>query len=195
VGVAAILRNDGDGEKTIQTVAGRKIRQHDLELSVEHFHEEADSEGKPFPAEGSTEYRQVEQIALGLLIDRAAIEAAAAKLGVHVSDAQVEARAGAPSGEGEEGDVHDEAGAAFRRATARNALVTAAVSRKLTAGISVSLSQVRAYYRSHRGLYGATPFGRVAAAIGSQLLSARKNAALTQWLAKVRSREPKPELD
>ena len=67
--------------------------------------------------------------------------------------------------------------------------------RKLTAGISVRETQVRAYYLEHRGLYGVTPLARVAPAIRSQLLSARKNAALSQWLAKVRSTEPKAVLD
>jgi hypothetical protein len=54
---------------------------------------------------------------------------------------------------------------------------------------------VHAYYGSHRALYGTTPFVRVAPAIRSQLLSARKNAVLTRWLAKVRAGEPKTNLD
>jgi hypothetical protein len=183
------------GSRTVATVAGEKITREPIELAVEHFHEEADAEGRPFPGNGSKQYRRVERVALGLLIDRAAIEAAAAKLGVHVTDAQVDARAGAPSGEGEEGDSKDEADAAFRRATAHNALITEAVSRKLTAGINVSPARVRAYYRAHRALYGTTPLPRVAPAIRSQLLSARKNALLARWLAKVRAGEPKPKLD
>jgi hypothetical protein len=190
--IAAIVRSDGGGDKTVETVAGHKITEKNLELTVEHFHEEADREGKPFPAKGSKEYRRVEQIALGLLIDRTAIEAAAAKLGIHVTDSQLEARTGAPAGE--EGDVNDEADAAFTRATARNAVITAAVSRKLPAGISVREAQVLAYYHEHRGLYGVTPLARVAPAIRSQLLSASKNAALSQWLAKVRSTEPEAVL-
>jgi hypothetical protein len=195
VGIAAIVRSNGAGGKTIQTVAGHKITQNDLELTVEHFHEEADREGKPFPAKGTEAYKRVEKISLGLLVDRAAIEGAAAKLGVHVTEAQVDASVGAPSAENEGGgSIRIKAEAAFGRATARSQLITEAVSRKLTAGITVRASEVRSYYRSHRAQYGATTFARVAPAIHSQLLSARKNAALAGWLAQVRSGEPKPKL-
>src|SRR5690349_22064999 len=103
IGIAALVRSRGSGDKTILTVAGNKITQHDLELTVEHFHEAADREGRPFPAKGTDGYKRVEQISLGLLIDQAAIRAAAAKLGVRVSEAQVDASMGGPSGESEGG--------------------------------------------------------------------------------------------
>jgi hypothetical protein len=196
VAIAAVVRSNGGGDKTVQTVGGHRITQNDLDLTVEHFHEEADREGKPFPAKGSDEYRRVEKIALGLLIDRAAIEAAAARIGVQVTQAQVDARAaGTASGESEGGgDIRVAAEAAFGRGTARTQLLTEAVSRKLTSNVRVRATDVRAYYRTHRGLYATTPFARVAAAIRSELLSARKNAVLARWLAGVRSREPAPRL-
>jgi hypothetical protein len=195
IGIVALVRSGGSGGKTIQTVAGEKITQHDLELTVEHFHEAADREGNPFPAKGSDGYKQVEKISLGLLIDRASIRAAAEQLGIRVTEAQVDASVGTPSGESEEGrDIRVEAEAAFARGTARTQLITAAVSRRLTAGVTVGAADVRAYYRSHRALYRATPYPRVAPAIRSQLLSARKNAVLSRWLAKVRAGEPKPQL-
>jgi SurA N-terminal domain len=196
VAIVAVARSGGSGNKTIQTVAGQKITQHDLGLTVEHFHEGADREGKPFPAKGSGGYKRVEKISLALLIDQAAIRAAAAKLGVRVSEAQVDASVGAPTGESEEGgDIRIEAEAAFARATARTQLVTEAVSRKLTAGVTVPAADVRAYYLRHRALYGSTPYARVAPTIRSELLSARKNAVLARWLANVRSEEPRPKLD
>jgi SurA N-terminal domain len=190
--IAAVVRGNGGGDKTVQTVGGHKITQHDLELTVEHFHEEADREGKPFPAKGTDGYERVEKIALGLLIDQAAIQAAAARIGIHVTEPQVDARAGAGSGESEEGgDTRVQAEVSFGRATVRTQLITEAVSRKLTAGLSVSAAEVRAYYRAHRSRYGVTPFERIAPAIRSELLSARRNAALAHWLARVRSEEPK----
>jgi hypothetical protein len=45
--IVAVVRSTGGGEKTVQTVAGHKITEKNLELTVEHFHEEADREGKP----------------------------------------------------------------------------------------------------------------------------------------------------
>jgi hypothetical protein len=188
--ITVVVLHDG-GSKAVATVSGHKISSEDLDLAVEHFHEEADAEGRPFPARGTKEYERVKKLALRLLIDRAAIEAAAAKLGVHVSEAQVEARVGANAGEEEGGDVRAEADDAFRRATARTQLIEEAVSRKLTANIAVRPSEARAYYRAHRSLYGKTPFASVAGAIRSQLLSGRKNAVLARWLAGVRRSEPR----
>jgi hypothetical protein len=194
--VVAVVRSGGEGGKTVQMVAGRKITREEVNLTVEHFHEEADREGRPFPRKGTKKYESVEKIALGLLIDRAAIEGAAAKLGVHVTEAQVDARVGAAgSGENEEGGaVRVKAEAAFARGTARTQLVEEAVSRKLTRAVAVSDAAVRAYYRAHRRLYGATPFASLAAAIRMQLLAQRRNTLLADWLARVRRGEPEPKL-
>ena len=189
VSVVAVVKSRGDGDKPVATVPGHEISRDELELTVEHFREEADREGKPFPAKGTKRYEQVEKLALGLLVDRTSVEAAGAKIGVHVTDAQVEARLTAGSGETEGGDSGAEA-EAFLRATARNQLITEGVFRKVTAGVLVRPGDVRAYYRDHRALFGGTPFARLAPAIRSQLLSARKNAAMVRWLAKVRRIEP-----
>jgi hypothetical protein len=193
--IVAVAHHWGSGDKTAATVGGRKITETDLDLTVGHFHEEADAAGRPFPAKGTKQYKQVQQIALNLLVDRAAIEAAAAKLGVHVTEAQVDASIGAPSGENEGESIRGKAEAAFRRATARNQLIMQTVSRKLTAAIRVRPAEVRAYYSSHRALYGTTPYARVSSTIRNELLSARKNAVLARWLAGVRAAEPKPTLD
>ena len=85
--------------------------------------------------------------------------------------------------------------AVFARATARTQLAEEGVARRLTAGLTVPPSAVRAYYQAHRRLYGSTPYARVAPAIRSQLLAQRRNAVLASWLAKVRADEPKPKLD
>jgi hypothetical protein len=192
--VVAVVRSGGSGDKTVQTVGGHKITRDDLELTVEHFHEEADREGRPFPAKGSAEYKRVERIALGLLIDQAAIQNAAAHLGVHVSDAQVRSRTANQREDDEGGDVRVKAEATFAHATARTQLAEEGVARTLTAGLTVPPSAVRAHYRTHRRLYGSTPYARIAPSIRSQLLAERRNAVLTSWLAKVRAGEPEPSL-
>jgi SurA N-terminal domain len=193
--VVAVVRSSGSGDKTVQTVGGHKITRDDLELAVEHFHEEADREGRPFPAKGTAEYKSVERIALGLLIDQAAIQTAAARLGVHVGEAQVRART-TGSGESEEGgDVRVKAEAVFARATVRTQLAKEGAASRLTTGLTVPPSAVRAYYEAHRKLYGSTQYARVAPTIRSQLLAQRRNAVLAGWLARVRASEPKPKLD
>ena len=99
ISVVAVVKSRGEGDKPVATVAGHQISRDELELTVEHFREEADREGKPFPAKSTKRYEQVEKPALGLLVDRTSVEAAGAKIGVHVTDAQVEARLTAGSGE------------------------------------------------------------------------------------------------
>jgi hypothetical protein len=185
-GIAALARHGGGGNKTVTSVAGHEIKQSELDLTVEHFHEEADREGRPFPAKGTHEYEQVQTLATQLLVDRARIEAAAARLGVHVTDAQVEARLGGAPAEQEGGDIRIKAEAAFRRATARAQLVLEGAFRKVTAPIRVKGAEVRAYYRAHRADYGTAPVPAVVPGIRRQLLAARKNAAMARWLANVR---------
>jgi SurA N-terminal domain len=192
--VAALLTRGG-GNPTIQTAAGHRITRDDLALTVEHFHEEADREGRPFPAKGTSAYDDVERSSLRLLIDQAAVEAAAARLGVHVTDAQVEQRlASASTAENEGSDIRVRAEAAFRRATVRAQLITEGVYRKLSAGMAVPPAAVHSYYRSHHADFARTPFALAAPEIQRQLLSARKNAAYARWLAIVRRGEPKPKL-
>jgi SurA-like protein len=53
--VVAVVRSGASGNKTVGKVAGHEITRDDLELAVEHFHEEADREGRPFPAKGTDE--------------------------------------------------------------------------------------------------------------------------------------------
>ena len=55
--VVALVRSGGSGDEAVQTVAGHEITRDDLELAVEHFHEEADREGRPFPASGPAHSR------------------------------------------------------------------------------------------------------------------------------------------
>jgi hypothetical protein len=193
VAIVAVVRGGSEGDKTVQTVAGHKITNEDLDLAVEHFHEEADREGRQFPHKGTKEYETVRKIALALLIDRAAIEGAAARLGVHVTRAQVDARMRS-AGSGENEEDGEEAGAAFARGTARTQLVEEAVSQKLTRAVTVSDAAVRAYYRAHRSLYGSATLAHLEPALRMQLLAQRRNTVLADWLAKVRRSEPKPRL-
>ena len=193
--LAVGLLRGGDSDPVVATVSSTEIRQDDVDLAVEHFHEQADREGRPFPDKGTRAYTETERAALRLLIDRAAIEAGAARMGVHVTDADVEdrlaAQAGGESDEG--GDIRLKAEAAFRRGSVRAQLVTERVFRKLTARIAVSPAATRAYFERHRRAYGSMSFGEVAPLIRNQLLAARKNAVYARWLATIRRSEPEPK--
>ena len=184
----AIARRHGGGDPTVATVDGERITRNQLELMVQHFHEEADAEARPFPASGTGARRRVERQSLAFLLDRAKLEVAAARIGVHVDDAEVERRlrAAAPGGEAGEA-VQTKAAAAFARSTTRAQLVTEKVFERVTARVSVGPAAARAYYRTHRAQYGSVPFRELAPSIRRQVLSARKNAAMARWVARART--------
>jgi hypothetical protein len=184
----AIARRHGGGDPTVATVGEERITRSQLELMVQHFHEEADARGRPFPTSGTGAYRRVERQSLAFLLDRAKLEAAAARTGVHVDDGEVERRlrAAAPGGEAGEA-VQTKAAAAFARSTARTQLVTEKVFERVTAGVAVGPAAARAYYRIHRAQYGSVPYRELAASLRRQVLSARKNAVMARWVARART--------
>jgi hypothetical protein len=184
----AFARRGGNGDHTVATVGRQRISQRQLDLTVDHFREEAAAENHPFPKSGTSEYRVVQRQSLGLLLDRARLAEAAGRLGVHVSDAMVQRRVeAAGSGESEDGaEAEADAARAFLRSTARAQLITEAVFATVTAPVRVSAAAVRAYYIAHRAVYGGTPFTAARRPIRAQLLAARRNAVMARWLRRAR---------
>jgi SurA N-terminal domain len=189
VAAVALSRQNDSGGKAVASVAGERVTRRQLDLMVEHFHEEADREGRPFPRRGTAAFRRVERQSLALLLDRAKIEAAATRLGIHVSSARVAQRLAAAGGGEEEGGatIRAQAEGVFRRSTTRAQLVTEAVFAKVTADVRVPPAAVRGYYRSHRTLYGSTPLRKLGVSIRRQLLAARRNEVMTRWLQQARA--------
>jgi SurA N-terminal domain len=182
---AALSRSVSTGSDAVATIGGERVTRNQLDLMVEHFHEEADREGRPFPKDGTAAFRVVERRALALLLYRLRLEVAAARIGVRVSATAVQQQvAQATSGEQEGATIRAKAEAAFTRGTVRAQLLTQRVFARVTAGVGVTRSDVRAYYRTHRAIYGRTPFRRLAAPIRQQLLATRRNAAMGRWLAR-----------
>ena len=165
----------GAKEKPVASVAGHPISREQLDQTIEHFQEEAKNEGRLFPKKGSRQYGSVEKRLLALLVYRKELELAAARLGVRVSDRQVESRLAKSGGTAEKDD-------AFLRGTARSQLVLEAVTRKLTRNLHVTAVEVRSYYTAHRQAYGKTPFAQLRGSIERQLLAQRKNDATARWI-------------
>src|SRR4051812_20913494 len=81
-----------EGEKAVAYVGDTKISREQLDEAVEHFQEEAAREGKDFPAKGTQEREAVRRRLLGLLAYRVRIDRAASRMGVAVSNDNVEQR-------------------------------------------------------------------------------------------------------
>jgi hypothetical protein len=183
----ALVRGGGSADRTVASVGHARISQHQLDLMVEHFREESEAENRPFPKPRTSAYRVVERQALGLLLDRARLEEAAARIGVHVSNTTVQRRiATTGTGESEGPAIKAAAAGAFLRSTVRAQLVTEAVFAKVAAPVRLSAAAVRAYYVAHRAVYGGTSFKAAGRSIRAQLLAARRNAAMARWLRRAR---------
>jgi hypothetical protein len=146
----------GSGDKTVAEVGGQKVTQQQLDALVQHFRREAQQEGKDFPQEGTATFAQLRNQLLGLLVYRAELKQGAERLGVTVSDAELNKRlAGAPSGGDEEGAA---SGDTFARDSAEAELLKEEIASKVT-----------------RGVTGKTLAER----------SARRNEALAKYLARL----------
>ena len=131
--LAAGCFGGGDGEKSkaVAHVGRAAIMREHLDETVDHFKEEAQNEGKPFPAEGSARYHAVERQALGLMVYRTELLQSAARLGVPVTDDEVERRAKAAGGEAEA-----EKNGSFAEDTIRAQIAYEHLYRKVTSKVS-----------------------------------------------------------
>lgn len=91
IGVAAavVCAAGCGGSSAVAHVGDRTIARQDVDGLLEHAGEEARSERRAFPAAGSLGYRALQRDALAILVSRAQLEVAAARLGVTVSPQEV----------------------------------------------------------------------------------------------------------
>jgi hypothetical protein len=153
--------------KPVAFVAGRVITKGQLEAAVENRREEAKREGEAAEL-GDPDSRQTRRRLLVLLVYWAELENGAARLGIHVTEEQVDARLDHL----EEETEHD----AFARSRERAQLLYAAIYRQVTRGVRVSSSEVDRYLRAAR----TAP--RQRAAVRARLLVAKRTAAMHRWV-------------
>jgi hypothetical protein len=102
--LAGALAGCGSSDSAVARVDGTTITRNDLDAAVDHFRQEADAEGRPFPSDGTAAFRTVERQALALLVYRAELVRSAQRLGVPVTEAEVTSRMSV-SGEESEGST------------------------------------------------------------------------------------------
>jgi hypothetical protein len=125
-----LLLTGGDGNPTVAHVAGQPIKQKQLDSAVDHFRLEAKAEGKPFPDESSASFERVRNRLLGLLVYRAELRQAAARLGVTVSPVEVVRRLQAS---GEPGETNRDS---FDYGSVETQLLYQRLFAKVTRGVS-----------------------------------------------------------
>jgi len=134
LGLALFAACGGGGDQTVAEVGGQQVTQQQLDALVQHFRREAQQEGKDFPREGTKPFVQLRNQLLGLLVYRTELQQAAKRLGVTVSDSQVNERLGAaPAGGEKEGDTN---GDTYARDSAEAQLLTEGIAAKVMRGVS-----------------------------------------------------------
>jgi SurA N-terminal domain len=155
---AALLAGRGEDEKTVARVGGEPITETQLAEVVEHFRTEAQREGEPFPDEDSALFRTVRNRLLrDVLVYRTALRQAARRLGITVTPAQVLKRLHPSGGSGDEDEGRGRD--SFEYGSVEAQLLIERIFRKVT-------RDVRAPTQAE--------------------LSARRNRALTRYLARFR---------
>lgn len=184
---SACSLGDDEGDDPVAIVGSRTITERDVEGALEHFREEAEREGRDFPEDDAPRFGRVRRQVVSLLVYRAQIEEGARRLGVRVSEEEVERRAkrvgeseGEEEGEGEEGEE-------YVRDTIRSQLAYVAAYRKVTRNVVVGDRAVERFYRRNRARYGGRPLSAVRATIAAELLQVKRNQAMERWLSRTRA--------
>jgi hypothetical protein len=159
---------NGDDAKPVAFVAGRTVTKGELDAAVEHLREEAKREGRT-PELVRPGSREARNHLLVLLVYRAELEKGAARLGIHVTDEQVDARL-AHAGEEEADDDP------FARSSARAQVVYEAIYKRVTRDVRVRRSEVDRYLHATHIPARERPF------VQAKLLRAKRNAAMDRWI-------------
>ena len=153
---AALLAGcGGGGSKAVAHVGDEAITQTQLSAVVAHFRKEAQLEGRSFPEEGTTAFKQARSQLLELLVYRTELKQVARRLGVEAGPNEIGKRLAAAGGGEQEGNP---GGDTFARDSVEAQLLTEKIFTKVTGGVT-----------------GATPAET----------TARRNRKMTAYMARV----------
>jgi hypothetical protein len=145
----------GGGGKAVAHVGDEAVTQTQLDAVAAHFRKEAQLEGRSFPEEGTTAFKQARSQLLELLVYRTELKQVARRLGVEADPNEIGKRlAAAGGGEQESNPGRD----TFARDSVEAQLLTEGIFAKVT-----------------RGVTGATPAET----------TARRNRKMTAYMARV----------
>lgn len=170
--LAAGCGTSNSDDKPVAFVADRVVTKGQLDAALEHLREEAIREGRT-PELGDPDSRAARNHLLVLLVYRAQLDEAAARLHIHVSEEQVDARvAELAESKGEEAEKDDE----FARSTARAQVVYGEIYNRVTRNVRVSDFDVKHYLRA-AGIPNAKR-----ATVGARLLADKRNRTMRRWI-------------
>jgi parvulin-like peptidyl-prolyl isomerase len=153
----------------VANVAGDEITQAELDEVISQAKERLESQGQKIPAAGSQEYQAFQQNALAYLVQRAQFDQQAKKLGIAVTEKEVDERVARVvtqffgSSRKRYEDALEKQGItdAQVRDELRATLVSEKIFEKVGDTATVTDAEIKAYYESHPELYTQQPSRRV----------------------------------
>jgi parvulin-like peptidyl-prolyl isomerase len=185
-------------------VGSKPITKDQFQSLMDRAKKSYQSQKRPFPKPGSTEYEQLKGQAVTFLIQRAEFEQEAEGMGINITDDKVNKRIeqlkkqfyGGSEQRYEktlkqQGLTQDQA-----KEEVRAQLISEELFKKVTGNVNVSKDEVKAYYNSHKSQYGQPQTREVRhilvakKALADQLYAQLKAGANFAKLAKKYSKDP-----
>ena len=185
-------------------VGSKPITKDQFQSLMDRAKKSYESQKRPFPKPGSTEYEQLKGQAVTFLIQRAEFEQEAEGMGIKITDDKVDKRIeqlkkqfyGGSEQRYErtleqQGLTQDQA-----KEEVRAQLISEELFKKVTGDVKVSKAEVKAYYTSHKSQYGQPQTRDVRhilvakKALADQLYAQLKAGANFAKLAKKYSKDP-----
>jgi parvulin-like peptidyl-prolyl isomerase len=145
----------------IAVVCGEPVQQAQFDSLMAEGRAAYTLQKQAFPAVGSSRYEQIKQNVVHLLVQHAEQREEGAKMGIDVTDAQVgkeidtliQAQAGGSQAKFRQALARQGLTLAEVRASARSNLLQKAIADMVTAKLTVSDAEIRAYYAQNRAQY------------------------------------------
>ena len=185
-------------------VGSKQITKDQFQALMDRAQKSYTAQKRPFPKPGSTEYEQLKGQAVTFLVQRAEFEQQAEQMGINVSDDQVNKRieqlkkqfyggndARYKKTLEQQGLTEDQA-----KEEVRAQLISEELFKKVTSGVKVTQTEVKAYYASHKSQYGQPETRDVRhilvpkKALADSLYAQLKSGANFAALAKKYSKDP-----
>ena len=188
----------------VAVVGGQQITKKDFQDLMGRAQKSYDAQKRKFPKPGSTEYEQLKGQAITFLVQQAEVEEEASKLGVSVSDSDVDKEIerykkqfyGGSDARYEKAVKQQGLTDEQAREAIKQQLISQKVTKKVTGDVKVSDSDITAYYNSHKSQY-VQPESREVRhilvqkkALADSLYSQLKGGANFAQLAKKYSKDP-----
>jgi parvulin-like peptidyl-prolyl isomerase len=192
------------GSDDVAVVGSQQVSKEQFQELMARAKKSYDTQKRPFPKPGSTEYEQLKGQAITFLVQQAEVEEQAKKLGIDIGDDKVDKEIARYKKQfyggsdarykktlDQQGLTEDQA-----KDVIRSQIISELVFKKVTSNVKVSDAQVKAYYASHKSQYGQPKTREVRhilvpkKALADSLYAQLKAGANFAQLAKKYSKDP-----